>query len=98
MPRSLEEIIARQNELADAFEQAEPTGKAVTREEILARRKLRAAAHEMSSAHRTLAEAVSAARTQHLSWKSIGKELGTSGEAARQRFARLVANGGTTGS
>lgn len=94
MPRSLEEIIARQNEFADAFERAEPAGDGMPEEEIAARRAVRAAARDVAIAHLALAQAVSAARAQRLSWRSVGEELGTSGEAARQRFARIISTDG----
>ena len=37
-------------------------------------------------AERELAEAVRAAREQKLSWRELGEAIGTSGEAARQRY------------
>ena len=88
MPRSLEEIIEHADELADAFEQYVPApddeGKLTT---LVA---LRLAAVKRSSAEQDLLEAVADAREQRVTWAAIGGLLGTSGEAARQRYADLV--------
>ena len=88
MPRSLEEILAHADELADAFEAYEPKpedeGKASS---LMA---LRMAAAHRAEADRALLEAVVDARRQHVSWAAIGGLLGTSGEAARQRYGDLV--------
>jgi hypothetical protein len=88
MPRSLEEILAHADELADAFEAYEPSpedqGKASS---LMA---LRLAAVRRAEADRALLEAVADARQHHVSWAVIGSLLGTSGEAARQRYGDLV--------
>ncbi|MFJ2618497.1 hypothetical protein [Glutamicibacter sp. NPDC087344] len=39
------------------------------------------------TAKKELAEAVRAAREQNLSWREVGEAIGTSGEAARQRYS-----------
>ena len=39
------------------------------------------------SAERELADAVRAAREHRLSWREVGEAIGTSGEAARQRYS-----------
>lgn len=88
MPRSLEEIIEHAGEIADAFEQYDPAkedeGKAST---LVA---LRLAAAKRATAERALLEAVADAREHRVTWAAIGGLLGTSGEAARQRYADLV--------
>jgi hypothetical protein len=88
MPRSLEEILAHADELADSFEAYEPQpedqGKASS---LMA---LRLAAARRAEADRALLEAVVDARQHHVSWAAIGNLLGTSGEAARQRYGDLV--------
>lgn len=38
-------------------------------------------------AEQELAEAVRTAREQRVSWREVGKAIGTSGEAARQRYS-----------
>lgn len=84
MPRSLDDLIARSEHLADQFEAFEP-GEASDAEPALMA--LRRAAHQQSLAERALLDAVTVARQSGTSWKRIGAELGTSGEAARQRYA-----------
>lgn len=48
------------------------------------------AAWRRDTAERELAEAVHAAREQQLSWREVGEAIGTSGEAARQRYSAVV--------
>ena len=82
MPRSLEELLAQ----ADALAENEPRpgdGDRVT--PLLA---LRLAALKRAEAERELSLAVGRARKADLSWKTIGEIVGTSGEAARQRYGR----------
>ncbi len=89
MPRSVEEILQHADELAARFENYEPDPSdeldpaAVTA--------LRVAVMERSEAERHLIEAVRQARAARLSWSAIGTLVGTSGEAARQRYADKVA-------
>jgi len=47
---------------------------------------LRSAAVSRADAERSLQQAVVHAREQRYSWQVIGSLLGTSGEAARQRY------------
>lgn len=89
MPRTVDEILAHADELAVKFENYEPDpadeldAHAVTL--------LRGAVAERSDAERHLLEAIRAARTAGLSWSAIGNLVGTSGEAARQRYGNKVA-------
>lgn len=87
-PRSLEEILSHADDLADAFEAYEPNpddeGKASS---LVA---LRLAAARRAEADRAVLEAVVDARLHHVSWATIGSLLGTSGEAARQRYGDLA--------
>ncbi|MGZ6526610.1 MAG: hypothetical protein ACXVES_05395 [Actinomycetota bacterium] len=84
MPRSVNEIIEQADELAKRFESFEPdpanrTGTrslAAVHRVALARAKTEAA----------LSKAVAKARADGHSWAAIGDLLGTSGEAARQRY------------
>ena len=39
------------------------------------------------AAEKELAEAITAARRANLSWRQLGEAIGTTGEAARQRYA-----------
>ena len=86
MPRSLEDLIAHADELADRFENYEPQPGDDTRPlpPVLA---LRMAAMRRAYAEKELADAVKAARAAHISWQTIGVAVGTTGEAARQRYS-----------
>lgn len=88
MPRSLEEIIAHADELADAFERYDPAlQEEGTSSPLVA---LQVAAARRAEADRTVLTAIIEARDHRVSWAAIGGLLGTSGEAARQRYGRLV--------
>lgn len=88
MPRSVEEILRHADELAARFENYEPNPSDELDPAAVA--VLRAAVMERSTAERHLLEAVRQARAARLSWSTIGALLGTSGEAARQRYADKV--------
>ena len=83
--RSIEDIKARADEFADAFEnydpkpgdQDAPLPPAMT---------VKLAAWRRGAAEKELAEAVRVARERSLSWREVGEAIGTSGEAARQRY------------
>lgn len=88
MPRTVEEIMAHADEFAARFEQYEPEpGDEL---DIRAVHELRAAVAERSAAERHVVDAVQEARRAGMSWATIGTFVGTTGEAARQRYARLV--------
>lgn len=89
MPRTVEEILAHADELAERFENYDPKPGDELDPNAVAL--LRAAVAERSEAERHLLEAVRAARAAGLSWSAIGTFVGTSGEAARQRYANKVA-------
>ncbi|WP_069162062.1 hypothetical protein [Nocardia altamirensis] len=83
MPRSLEEILAHADELADRFENNfEPTNVVETD----ALEGLGKSVIELSNAQRNVRLWVELAKQQGKSWAAIGEVLGTSGEAARQRY------------
>ncbi|HHU11525.1 MAG TPA: hypothetical protein GXZ60_16160 [Intrasporangiaceae bacterium] len=84
--RSIDDIIARAEELADAFENYDPKpgDQDAPVPPIMA---VKLAAWRRDTAERELAEAVRAAREQRLSWREVGEAIGTSGEAARQRYS-----------
>ncbi|MFD2082951.1 hypothetical protein SAMN05421678_103446 [Actinopolymorpha cephalotaxi] len=84
MPRSIRQIIEQADEFARRFEDFEPDAANIEHAEALA--VLRRSALARYQAEAVLAEAVQAARRQGLSWAAIGSALGTSGEAARQRY------------
>jgi len=89
MPRSVQEILDQADELAARFEDHEPEHGAGVGAEAL--RRLRMAFRNRASAEKQLAEAVAFARVEGHSWASIGAMVGTSGEAARQRYGQRVA-------
>ena len=87
--RTIADITARADEFADAFENYDPRpgDQDAPLPPIMA---VKLAAWRRDTAERELAEAVHAARKQQLSWHELGEAMGTSGEAARQRY-RAVA-------
>ena len=89
MPRTVEEILAHADDLAARFESydTDPAHELDAKAVGL----LRAAVAERSAAERHIVEAVRAARAAGLSWSAIGAFVGSSGEAARQRYANKVA-------
>lgn len=86
MPRTAQEILDHADELSARFEQAEPhdlrdaTSLRAVRDAVLIR----------AEAERTLRDAVVHARADGHSWAAIGAMVGTSGEAARQRYGHLI--------
>lgn len=88
MPRTLQEIIDHQDELAEAFEQHEPAPDEHL--DPAAFEALRNAAAQKAHAEQALAQAVTQARDAGYTWAAIGALLGTSGEAARQRYGQLA--------
>jgi hypothetical protein len=87
MPRSIQEILDHADDLAKRFEEYEPA-KADERpvEEYVLERAVLARAR--SEQH--LVDAVVAARSAGISWQKIGGILGTSAQAAQQRYGALV--------
>lgn len=89
MPRTVEEILAHADELAARFEDYEPNpGDEL---DVTAIGRLRTAVAQQSAAERHLLDAVKTAREAGMSWATIGTFVGTSGEAARQRYGARVA-------
>jgi hypothetical protein len=86
MPRSYEEIVAHAEHLADFFEKEFTPDPGVSQEESA----LRAAALRRSLAEAAIGEAVAAARKAGVPWARIGEAVGTSGEAARQKYRALA--------
>lgn len=88
MPRTVEEILAHADELAARFESYVPDEHDEI--DLEAVKELRQAIAEQSAAERHLIEAIRHAREAHMSWNTIGTFVGTSGEAARQRYTQLA--------
>ncbi len=87
MPRSIQEILDHGDELARRFEDYEPKpGDERPIEEYLLER----ATIARTRGERQVVEAVAAARTKGMSWQRIGEILGTSAQAAQQRYAAVA--------
>ena len=89
MPRSVDDILKHAEELAARFEGYDPDPADELDADAVAR--LRQAVAERSDAERHIVEAVRQARAAGMSWSVIGSFVGTTGEAARQRYAGKVA-------
>src|SRR5690606_10547469 len=89
MPRTVEEILAHADELAARFESYEPSP--VDELDAVAVAMLRTSVAERSEAELHLFVAVRAARRSGMSWSATGSLVGTTGEAASQRYGRKVA-------
>ena len=82
---SIENIKVRAEDFADAFENYDP--KPGDQDAPLPpTMAVKLAAWRRNTAEKELAEAVRAAREQHLSWREVGEAIGTGGEAAQQRY------------
>lgn len=87
MPRSIQEILDHADQLAQRFEDYEPgEGDEVPVEEYLLQR----AALARARSEREIVDAVAAARMAGISWNKIGEILGTSAQAAQQRYGIVV--------
>ena len=84
MPRPIQEILDHADELAKRFEDYEP--RADDERDPSSLEQLRNAVLARSQAERSIRDAVAAARSDGQSWAAIGSLLGTSGDAARQRY------------
>lgn len=104
MPRSLQEILDHADEYADRFENYDPEpgdrrsgpevvvvdDNALMKRVLAALDGLGVASRARADIDRAIIAGVRAARGRGDSWAAIGHELGTSGEAARQKYALLV--------
>ena len=84
MPRTAKEILDQADELAARFEAHDPDLADV--KDAASLRVVRLAFQARADAERRLADTVSVARAEGHSWAAIGAMVGTSGEAARQRY------------
>lgn len=90
MPRSIQEILDHADALAAQFENYEPSeGDERPVEEYLLER----AVLDRARSERQVLEAVVAARAAGATWQKIGNLLGTSAQAAQQRYGSLVESG-----
>jgi hypothetical protein len=86
MPRTIDEIMSQAKELAERFENHEPNTESIRNANTL--RRVRKAFLARAEAEQRVTEAVEKARADGHSWASIGAMLGTSGEAARQKYGQ----------
>ena len=91
MPRNLKEILEQADKLADRFEGHDPDASHV--KNAVALRAVRKAFQARAKAEAQLSEAVAVARAEGHSWAAIGAMVGTSGEAARQRYGQQTRTG-----
>lgn len=86
MPRSVQDILDHAGEFAKRFEDYEPSS--TDERDPAAFVEMRQAVMSRSDAERSVKDAVAHARESGYSWAFIGSVIGTSGEAARQRYGR----------
>jgi len=87
MPRSIQDILDHADELAKRFEDldADQTEEIPVEEYLLQRAVVTRARSEQQ-----LLDAVITARAAGLSWQKIGIILGTSAQAAQQRYGAVI--------
>ncbi|MEY2627985.1 MAG: hypothetical protein RJB08_1744 [Actinomycetota bacterium] len=87
MPRSIQDIIDHADELAQQFENFDPdTASEIPVEEFLLQRAVVARARS----EQQLIESVSRARNAGMTWHRVGELMGTSAQAAQQRYGPLL--------
>jgi len=87
MPRSIQDILDHADELAKRFQDFDPDqADEIPVEEYLLQRAVVARARS----EQKLIDAVVNARRADLSWQKIGALLGTSAQAAQQRYGTVV--------
>jgi hypothetical protein len=90
MPRTAQEIMSQADHLAKHFEDHDPDSANLRDAASLG--KVRNAFLRRAGAEEKLLQAVLDARSDGQSWGAIGAMLGTSGEAARQRYGTRAIN------
>lgn len=87
MPRSIQDILDHADELAHRFEHLDPDEATETPvEEYLLQRAVVARART----EQQVLDAVAKARSAGISWQKIGALLGTSAQAAQQRYGAVL--------
>ena len=87
MPRSIQEILDHADELAQQLEgyEPDPSDERAVEEYLLER-----AAVARARTEREIVDVVTRARGKGVSWQRIGTILGTSAQAAQQRYGPVV--------
>lgn len=89
MPKSTQQIMDHRDELlADMFERYEPRPE--DERDGRPYHALREAVQKRAEAEAEIVEAVKAMRAARWSWTSVGGILGTTGQAAQQRYGKHV--------
>ena len=87
MPKSIQEILDHASDLADRFEQLDvDSATEIPVEEYLLQR----AVVSRARSEQQLLDAVAQARAKGLSWQKIGALIGTSAQAAQQRYGAAL--------
>jgi len=87
MPRSIQDILDHADELAKKFDDFDPEqAQEISPEEYLLQR----AVIERARSEQHIIDAVIGARTAGMSWQAIGALLGTSAQAAQQRYGATL--------
>ena len=87
MPRSIQDILDHADELAKRFRDFDPDhADEIPVEEYLLQRAVIARAHT----EQQVLEAVAKARSAGVSWQKVGSLLGTSAQAAQQRYGAVL--------
>ncbi len=89
MPRTAQEILNQADSLAKRFVEHDPDDANIRDAASLQR--VRKAFQRRAATEKQLTDAVNSARDDGQSWAAIGAMLGTSGEAARQRYGAPAA-------
>ncbi len=87
MPRTIQEILDHADQLAKKFEDSDPSDGI---ESQVSEGLLKRAAMARARTERQILEAVEAARSDGISWAKIGTLLGTSAQAAQQRYGTMA--------
>lgn len=87
MPRSIQDILDHGDELARGFEEYEPdeADERSVEEYLLERAVL-----DRVRSERQIVDAIARARSAGIPWSAIGKILGTSAQAAQQRYGGVI--------
>lgn len=87
MPRTAQEIIDHAEELADLFESDAPLD---WEERPVAEYLLQRAVRHRARGESDVRDAVAKARNDGMTWKRIGTFLGTTAQAAQQRYGPVI--------
>lgn len=90
MTRAVDRMLTHSEELAAWFRHFDPKGD--SGQDPMAVAELCSAIFQRAESERQLIAAIKRARAAGFSWHAIGKFVGTTGEAARQRYAESMSS------